>query len=193
MAAAATFAGVDLGRAAAPDETSILRFSYLVEVRDLCGRILDTINLYLDGKGIRISTGTLVDDSIIPSPSSIKNASGERDPELHQTKKGQQHHFGAKTHIGGDSKEEVVHSVCTSVASVADERMLPDLLYGREKKVWRNGGCQGHGEVIRAAAPEARDVTCRMTKFKGYVDEGLSAGTGPSRGCGPRWSGSPAS
>src|SRR5713226_1708451 len=129
------FAGVDLGRAPAPDETTILNFRHLLERHDLCGAMLDAVNLYLDSRGIRIGTGTIVDATIIHAPSSTKNSTGERDPEMHQTRKGQQWYFGAKAHIGVDSKEVVVHSVITSAASVADAHMLPDLLHGEEKKV----------------------------------------------------------
>jgi len=80
-------------------------------------------------------------------------------------------HFGAKAHIGVDSKETVVHTVVTSAASVADKHMLPDLLHGNEKKVWGDAGYQGQTEVIHAAAPNAQDMTSRRTKFKNYVDE----------------------
>src|ERR1039458_6770945 len=160
------FAGVDLGAAAAPDETTILRFRHLLEEHDLGGKILDTVNLYLDSKGIRISTGTIVDATIINAPSSTKNSTGKRDPQMHQTKKGNQWYFGAKAHIGVDSKETVVHSVATSAASVADKHMLPDLLHGAEKKVWGDAGYQGQGDVIRAAAPQAQDMTCRRTRYR---------------------------
>jgi IS5 family transposase len=165
------FAGVDLGVAAAPDETTILRFRHLLEQHELCGKMLDTVNLYLDSKGIRIATGTIVDATIINAPSSTKNSTGERDPEMHQTRKGQQWYFGAKAHIGVDSKEVVVHSVATTAASVADAHMLPDLLHGEEKKVWGDGGYQGQTEAIHSAAPAAQDMTNRRTKFKNYVDE----------------------
>ena len=84
------FAGVDLGRAAGPDETTILRFRRLLEQHELCGQILDTVNYYLASKGLRISTGTIVDATIIAAPSSTKNSKGERDPEMHQTRKGNQ-------------------------------------------------------------------------------------------------------
>jgi IS5 family transposase len=84
------FAGVDLGVAAAPDETTILRFRHLLEAHDLGGEMLDTVNRYLESKGIRITTGTIVDATIIHAPSSTKNSSGERDPQMHQTKKGNQ-------------------------------------------------------------------------------------------------------
>src|ERR1700722_16596959 len=83
------FAGVDLGSVPAPDETTVLRFRHLLEEHELCGKILDTVNLYLESKGIRIGTGTIVDATIIHAPSSTKNSSGERDPEMHQTRKGQ--------------------------------------------------------------------------------------------------------
>jgi IS5 family transposase len=120
---------------------------------------------------IRISTGTIVDATIIHAPSSTKNSSGKRDPEMHQVKKGNQWYFGAKAHIGVDSKETVVHSVATTAASVADKHMLPDLLHGDERKVWGDGGYQGQSEAIHAAAPKAQDMTCRRTKYNDYVDE----------------------
>jgi IS5 family transposase len=165
------FAGVDLGRAAAPDETTILNFRHLLEEHELNGKILDTVNLYLASQGIRISTGTIVDATIISAPSSTKNSTKERDPEMHQTKKGNQYYFGAKAHIGVDSKEGVVHSVCTSAASVHDKHMLPDLLHGNEKKVWGDAGYQGQTEAIHEAAPEAQDMTNRRVKTKQGVDE----------------------
>ena len=80
-------------------------------------------------------------------------------------------HFGAKAHIGVDAREGHVHSVCTSAASVSDVHMLPDLLHGEEKKVWGDGGYQGQGDAIRAAAPQAQDMTCRRTQYKAGVDE----------------------
>jgi IS5 family transposase len=165
------FAGVDLGRAAAPDETTILRFRRLLETHALCGQILDTVNLYLASKGLRISTGTIVDATIIAAPSSTKNSKQERDPEMHQTKKGNQWYFGAKAHIGVDSKEGIVHSLCTSAASVSDVHMLPHLLHGAETKVWGDAGYQGQTEAIHAVAPAAQDMTSRRAKYKGGVDE----------------------
>jgi IS5 family transposase len=165
------FAGVDLGRAAAPDETTILNFRHLLERHDLCGAMLDAVNHYLEDRGIRIGTGTIVDATIIHAPSSTKNATGTRDPEMHQTRKGNQWFFGMKAHIGVDSKEGIVHSVCSTAASVADKHMLPDLLHGDERKVWGDGGYQGQGAAIRAAAPHAQDMTSRRTRYKQMVDE----------------------
>ena len=167
-----SFAGVDLGRAAAPDETTILNFRHLLDKHELNGKIFDTVNLYLASQGIRISTGTIVDATIIAAPSSTKNSKKERDPQMHQTKKGNQYYFGAKAHIGVDSKEVIVHSVCTSAASVHDKHMLADLLHGEEKKVWGDSGYQGQTETIQEAAPHAQDMTNRrVKKSKGEVDE----------------------
>ena len=165
------FAGVDLGRAPAPDETTILQFRHLLEKHDLGGAMLDTVNRWLDRRGIRIATGTIVDATIIHAPSSTKNAKGERDPEMHQTRKGNQWYFGMKAHVGVDSKSGIVHSVCTTAASVADKHMLAELLHGEERKVWGDGGYQGQGETIRQAAPRAQDMTSRRTRYKNYVDQ----------------------
>src|ERR1700730_17927400 len=165
------FAGVDLGVAPAPDETTVLRFRHLLEKHDLGGAMLDAVNLHLDARRIRIATGTIVDATILHAPSSTKNASGERDPEMHQTRKGQQWYFGLKAHIGVDAKQGHVHSVTTSAASVADCHMLPELLHGEERKVWGDGDYQGQTDAIKEAAPKAQDMTCKRTKFKNYVDE----------------------
>ena len=165
------FAGVDLGRAPAPDETTILKFRHLLEAHGLGGAMLDAVNRHLESRGIRIATGTIVDATIIHAPSSTKNAGGERDPEMHQTKKGNQWYFGMKAHIGVDAKHGIVHSVCTTAASVADVHMLPDLLHGEERKVWGDGGYQGQAEEIRQAAPHAQDMTSRRTRYQDGIDE----------------------
>ena len=170
-AALRRFAGVDLGRAPAPDETTILHFRHLLEEHDLCGEILDTVNGYLARRGLRIGTGTIVDATIIAAPSSTKNSKQERDPEMHQTRKGNQWYFGAKAHIGVDAKNVIVHSVCTSAASVSDMHMVPDLLHGAERKVWGDAGYQGQTEALRAAAPQAQDMTSRRVKTKAGVDQ----------------------
>ncbi len=165
------FVGVDLGRAPAPDESTILQFRHLLERHDLGGAMLQRVNEYLESRGIRISRGTIVDATILHAPSSTKNRNGERDPEMHQTRKGKQWYFGLKAHIGVDSKRGHVHSVCTSAASVADKHMLPDLLHGEERKVWGDGAYQGQGEAIRHAAPQAQDMTSRRVQYKNFVDE----------------------
>ena len=88
------FVGVDLGVAAPPDETTVCRFRHLLEKHHLGGQMLEAVNLHLETKGIRIATGTIVDATIVHAPSSTKNRSGERDPAMHQTKKGKQWYFG---------------------------------------------------------------------------------------------------
>lgn len=120
-----------------PDETTILNFRHLVEIHDLCGAIFDTANQFLDRNGIRISTGTIVDATIVAAPSSTRNSKKERDAEMHQTRKGNQYYCGAKAHIGVDSKEGIVRSVCTPAVSVHDKHALPDLLHGAEKGLGR--------------------------------------------------------
>ncbi|WP_041597709.1 IS5 family transposase [Granulicella tundricola] len=165
------FAGVDLGVAPAPDETTVLCFRHLLEKHDLGGAMLDAVNLHLAAKGIRIETGTIVDVTIIHAPSSTKNEKKERDPAMRQTRKGKQWYFGLKAHVGVDAKEGHRHSVATSAANVSDVPMLPDLLHGEERKVWGDGGYQGQTKAIRQAAPKAQDMTCKRTRFKNYVDE----------------------
>jgi len=165
------FVGADLGMAPAPDGTTVLRFRHLLETHSLGGQMLDTVNEHLESKGIKIQTGTIVDASILHAPSSTKNASGERDPELRQTRKGNQWYFGLKAHIGVDAKQGTVHTLVTTSANVADSTVLPELLHGEERKVWGDGGYQGQTEAIQQAAPKAQDMTCRRTRFKNYVDE----------------------
>jgi IS5 family transposase len=99
------FADVDLGHAAVPDETTIVRFRRLLLQHETCGEILDTVKHYLASKGLRIAIGTIVDATIIADPSSTKNSKKERDPEMRQTRKGNQWSFGAKAHVGVDTKE----------------------------------------------------------------------------------------
>jgi len=105
------FAGIDLGNEPVPDETTVCKFRHLLEEHRLGGEILETVNLYLQQRGVRISTGTIVDATIIHAPSSTKNQQQERDPEMHQTSKGRQWYFGMKAHVGVDSKSKLVHTV----------------------------------------------------------------------------------
>jgi IS5 family transposase len=165
------FVGVDLGIAAAPDETTILRFRHMLERHDLGGLMLDAVNVHLEAKGIKIQTGTIVDATIIHAPSSTKNEKQERDPEMKQTRKGNQWYFGLKAHIGVDAREGTVHTLVTTSANVADSTVLPDLLHGEERKVWGDGGYQGQTEAIQEVAPKAQDMTCRRVRFKNRVDE----------------------
>jgi transposase, IS5 family len=165
------FVGIDLGCEPAPDETTVCKFRHLLEEHDLGERMLGTVNLHLEAKGVRITTGTIVDATIIHAPSSTKNREGERDPEMHQTRKGKQWYFGMKAHVGVDSKQKVIHTVVATPANVSDAAVLPDLLHGEETRVWGDGAYQGQTEVIRQCAPRARDCTQRRCRYKDQIDE----------------------
>jgi transposase, IS5 family len=165
------FAGIDLGREPVPDETTILHFRHLLEKHDLGRKMLNVVNEYLAQCGVRISTGTIVDATIVHAPSSTKNGAGKRDPEMHQTKKGNQWYFGMKGHVGVDSKEGIVHSAEATAANIADSKMLPELLHGDERKIWGDASYQGHGDKMRAKAPHAQDMTSRRARYKQIVDE----------------------
>jgi len=170
-AALRRFAGIDLGREPVPDETTICNFRHLLERYDLGQSMLQMVNEYLAACGIKVATGTIVDATIVHAPSSTKNEHGKRDPEMHQVKKGNQWYFGMKAHVGVDSKQGIVHSAAATPANTADSKLLPELLHGKERKVWGDGGYQGQTEAIKEAAPKAQDMTCRRTKFKDYEDE----------------------
>jgi IS5 family transposase len=126
------FVGIDLGREPAPDETTICKVRHRLEAQELGKKILATVNAHLASQGFKVSTGTIVDATIIAAPSSTNNSSGERDPEMHQTKKGNEWHFGMKAHIGVDSRTKIIHSVAASAANVHDCLALPVLLHGKE-------------------------------------------------------------
>ena len=126
-----------------PDETTILNFRHLLEANDLAEDIFKAINAYLTRKGLMLKRGSIVDATIIAAPSSTKNADGERDPEMHQTKKGNQWHFGMKAHIGVDADGGLVHSVVSTAANEADVNHVADLLHGKEKDVWADSGYRG--------------------------------------------------
>jgi IS5 family transposase len=170
-AALRRFAGIDLGREPVPDETTICNFRHLLEKHDLGRSMLEMVNEYLAACGVKIATGTIVDATIIHAPSSTKNAEGKRDPEMHQTRKGNQWYFGMKAHVGVDSKSGIVHTAAATAANTADSKVLPELLHGNERKVWGDGAYQGQGEKIRQKAPQAQDMTSRRARYKQVVDE----------------------
>ena len=126
-----------------PDETTILNFRHLLERHNLGTGLLEEINAHLESQGLRFREGTIVDAAIIEAPSSTKNRAGERDPEMHQTKKGNQWHFGMKTHIGVDSETGIVHSMSTTAANVHDVTGTHNLLHGGETTVWGDAAYQG--------------------------------------------------
>jgi transposase, IS5 family len=165
------FVGIDLGQEPVPDETTVCKFRHLLEEHKLGGEMLETVNLHLQKKGVRITTGTIVDATIIHAPSSTKNREEQRDPEMHQTKKGNQWYFGMKAHVGVDSKTKIIHSAAVTAAHVADATVLPELLHGEETRVWGDQAYRGQTEVIREAAPRARDCTHRRYRYKNRIDE----------------------
>jgi IS5 family transposase len=136
------FAGLAFN-AAIPDETTILNLRHLLEEYDLAEDILKEINGHLARKGLLLKKGSIVDATIIEAPSSTKNADGERDPEMHQTKKGNEWHFGMKAHIGVDADSGLVHTVTTTPANEADVEQVADLLHGKEEQVWADSGYRG--------------------------------------------------
>ena len=158
-AAMRAFVGVDLGREPAPDETAICKFRHLIEAQVLGERLFAVVNKHLCARGIKIGTGTIMDATIIAAPSSTKNEHGKRDPEMHQTKKGNQWYFGLKAHIGVDSKARIVHAVTAAPANVHGSRVIEDILHGKETRVWGDSAYQGQREAIRKAAPRAQDFT----------------------------------
>ena len=165
------FVGVDLAEGRAPDETTICRFRHLLERENLGSALFEYVLEYLEANGIMVGRGTIVDATIISAPPSTKNKDQKRDPDMHQTKKGNQWFFGMKAHIGVDSRTKVIHAVVATAANVHDSHCLPDLLHGEEAKVWGDSAYQGQGAVISACAPDAQDMTNRRYRLKGVVDE----------------------
>jgi len=153
------FVGIDLGREPVPDETTVCNFRHLLEAHNLGDRLFALIGDYLQENGLQVSTGTIVDATIIDAPSSTKNKDKARDPEMHQTKKGNQWYFGMKAHIGVDSQSKLIHSVAATAANVHDSQMLEDLLHGDETRVWGDSAYAGQGDTIREQAPKAKDFT----------------------------------
>jgi IS5 family transposase len=154
-----------------PDETTVYRFRHLLETHDLGRRLFDKVQRRLAAKGLKVATGTILDATIINAPSSTKNADKARDPEMHQTKKGNQWCFGMKAHFGVDSRSKLIHAVQTTPANVADSTVLPDLLHGNETRVWGDQAYRGQPAVIRQHAPRARDFVNRRYRYRGIVDE----------------------
>ena len=142
IASLRSFAGLKLSEPI-PDETTVLNFRHMLEEYDLAEDILKQVNTHLARKGLLLKRGSIVDATIIAAPSSTKNAEGKRDPEMHQTKKGEQWHFGMKAHIGVDADSGLVHTVTTTAANEADVEQVADLLHGKEEHVWADSGYRG--------------------------------------------------
>ena len=136
------FAKLSLDQAI-PDRTTIMNFRHLLEQHQLARQLFDAVNLWLSDAGIMMKQGTLVDATLIEAPCSTKNKRGERDGEMHQTKKGNQWYFGMKAHIGVDAKSGLTHSLKTTAANEHDLNQVGNLLHGEEAFVFADAGYQG--------------------------------------------------
>ena len=184
------FAGIDLASNPVPDATTLLRFRHLLEAHELTRRIFDEVNALLEERKLLMREGSMVDATIIAAPSSTKNKQGERDPEMHQTKKGNQWYFGMKAHIGADTASGLVHSVVGTAANISDISQTHEVLHGREKTVHADAGyigvekraeiIAGHSSVewcvaakrstIKAMTPSwVKDLTLGYEKLKARV------------------------
>jgi IS5 family transposase len=167
------FVGIDLGREPVPDATTMLKFRRLLNDHKLGEALFAQVGQELQARGFKLNTGTIVDATIIGAPSSTKNADKARDPEMHQTRKGQQWYFGMKLHIGVDSQSGLTHSAVVTAANVHDKHPLPDLLHGQERRVYGDSAYASQKKLIASKAPQAKDFTNQRVKKGGIVDEGI--------------------
>ena len=159
------FAGIELGEEAIPDETTILRFRHLLEKHYLTQAIFSQIRTLLEQKRLLLKSGTIVDATIIEAPPSTKNADQARDPEMHQSKKGSEWHFGMKAHVGTD-KRGIVHSLTTTAANVGDITQMGQLLHGQEREVF---GDQAYWSEAHRVAAVARGIRYRINRRPRYA------------------------
>jgi IS5 family transposase len=169
------FAGIDLGCEAVPDATTMLKFRHLLEQHKLAERLFAEVGRVLQGSGMTLKTGTIVDATIIAAPSSTKNADKQRDPEMHQTRKGKQWYFGMKLHIGVDSQSGLAHSAVVTPANIHDKHALPHLLHGQERRVYGDSAYTSQKELIQGKAPKAKDFTNERIRRAGEIDEAKRA------------------
>jgi IS5 family transposase len=168
------FVGIDLAREQVPDATTLLKFRRLLEQHELTKAIFEEVNAHLSERGLLMREGTVVDATIIAAPSSTKNKNGKRDPEMHQTKKGNQWHFGMKAHIGVDADSGLVHSLHTTPANESDVAHAHELLHGEETRVHADAGYAGvdKRDEIVAAQKDGRieaDITWLVAAKRGTV------------------------
>ena len=185
-AAMRRFVGIDLGREGAPDETTVCKFRHLLERHGLAQKLFAAVSEHLKGHGMKLSQGTIVDATIIAAPSSTKNRDKSRDPDMRQTKKGNQWHFGMKAHIGVDESTGLVHTVKSTAANVADVTQVDALLHGKEREVYADAGYIGadkrarkrgrrwyiaakRGKVKAIADVQLRDLNERIEHIKASI------------------------
>jgi IS5 family transposase len=160
------FANLSLSSGNVPDETTILNFRRLLEQHGLAEKILAAVNRHLDARGLLLRQGTVIDATIIHAPSSTKNQDGERDPQMRQTKKGNQYYFGMKAHIGVDVESGLVHTVTTTPANSADVTQAEHLLHGKEESVWADAGYTG---ADKREALRDRNIQWQIAAKRGKV------------------------
>ena len=148
------FVGIDLSRESVPDATTLLKFRRRLQENNLTRALFDEINAHLGEQGLLMRAGAIVDATIIAAPSSTKNEDKARDPEMHQTKKGNQWHFGMKAHIGVDAESGLVHSVVGTAANVNDVTQAGALLHGEEVDAFGDAGYRGVGKREEAKGPQ---------------------------------------
>lgn len=165
------FVGIDLGLERVPDATTLLKFRRLLETHSLGEALFAQVADILQQQGLQIGTGTIVDATLIGAPSSTKNAEKKRDPEMCQTRKGQQWYFGMKVHIGVDSQTGLVHHAAVTAANVHDKHCIEDLLHGDEQRVYGDSAYASQKGLIASAAPEAKDFTNQRVRKGGEIDE----------------------
>lgn len=155
------FCCIDLGRERVPDATTLLKFRHLVEEHQLGAAMFAKVDELLQTNGVKLSGGTIVDATLIAAPSSIKNEEKVRDPEMHQTKKGSQWHFGMKLHIGADSQTGLIHSISVTAANIHDSHEVPKLLHGNKTRFYGDSAYRGKAqrERLKEIAPRAKDFT----------------------------------
>ena len=162
------FARIDLQAEGVPDATTLLKFRRLLETHDLCKGLFTAINADLTARGLLLREGTLVDATLIAAPSSTKNQEKQRDPEMHQTKKGNQWYFGMKAHIGADRDSKLVHTVVVTAANVADVTKTAELLHGQERQVHADAGYTGVEKRAEIVALE-RKMDWQIARKRGTI------------------------
>ena len=168
------FMDIDLSRQSVPDATTLMGFRHLLEANDLPQAMLVEVNALLIERGLLMSRGTLVDATLIAAPSSTKNREHARDPDMHQTKKGNQWHFGLKAHIGVDQQSGLVHTLVTTAANVSDISQAPALLHGQEQEVWLDAdyvGVEKREDMQAALAANGQAVQWHIAKRRKTIEK----------------------
>jgi IS5 family transposase len=164
------FVGVELAEDTVPDESSILRFRHLLEEHDLTRAIFDEVGALLEEKGLLMKQGTIVDATFLAAPSSTKNSTRTRDPEMRSTKKGNMWHFGMKAHVGTDTRG-IVHSLTTTDAAQSDFAQLPDLIHGEEEELYGDRAYWSEDDRASFESAEVRYKVNRRGTAKNPVTE----------------------